>query len=148
MCSTWPSSNAMAQSVEGPEFDYWQYLFFFFSSCLVFVLVIAVLFFFSLSTATFFRFINFLPYCLISLSIQLPAIPPKSFARSCDLRISSLKCERVLFSSKDKLVGFSSPSFSDVFLNKKLKSIPRFSAMHCPTPEHVPHSLCRLKIGL
>ena len=45
MCLTWPSSNAMAQRVEGPEFDYWQYMFFF-SSCLVFVLVFAVLFFF------------------------------------------------------------------------------------------------------
>ena len=138
MCSTWPSSNAMAQRVEGPEFDYWQYMFFFFflfSFCFSYCSFV----FFSLSSATFFRFINFLPYCLISLSIHLPAIPPKSFARSCDLRLSSLKCERVLFFSKDKLVGFSSP---------RLKSIPRFSAMHCPTPEHVPHSLYRLKIGL
>ena len=127
----WPTVLKVLSSITGSTC-------FSFSSCLVFLLVIAVLFF-SLSTATFFRFINFLPYCLISLSIQLPAIPPKSFARSCDLRISSLKCERVIFFSKDKLVGFSSP---------RLKSIPRFSAMHCPTPEHIPHSLYGLKIGL
>ena len=129
----WPSVLKVLSSITGSTC-------FSFSSCLVFVLVVAVLFFFLyISTATFFRFINFLPYCLISLSIHLPAIPPKSFARSCDLRLSSLKCERVLFFSNDKLVGFSSP---------RLKSIPRFSAMHCPTLEHVPHSLYRLKIGL
>ena len=34
---TWPSSNVMAWRVEGPEFDYWQYLFFFFSSSFLLV---------------------------------------------------------------------------------------------------------------
>ena len=101
----WPSVLKVLSSITGSTC-------FSFSFCLVFVLVIAVLFFFPLSTATFFRFINFLPYCLISLSIQLPAIPPKSFARSCDLRLSSLKCERVLFFSKDKLVGFRARGLS------------------------------------
>ena len=50
MHSTWPSGNAMARRIESPEFDYGHYLFFIFSSsflfsfCLVFLLVIAVLF--------------------------------------------------------------------------------------------------------
>ena len=48
MHSTWPSGNAMARRIEGPEFDYGHHLFFFssflFSFCLIFLLLIAVLF--------------------------------------------------------------------------------------------------------
>ena len=49
MHSTWPSGNAMARRIESPEFNYGHYLFFssssfLFSFCLVFLLVIAVLF--------------------------------------------------------------------------------------------------------
>ena len=121
VCSTWPSSNAMAQRVEGPEFDYWQYMFFFFflfSFCFSFCSFV----FFLYLQLLFFRFINFLPYCLISLSIQLPAIPQKSFARSCDLRLCSLKCERVLFFSKDKLVGLSSPRLNSQVSQCKIQA--------------------------
>ena len=61
MHSTWPSGNAMARRIKRPEFDYGQYLFFFFSSpflfsfCLIFLLLIAVLF---LYIALVFNFIQ------------------------------------------------------------------------------------------
>ena len=94
MHSTWPSGNAMARRIEGPEFHYGHYLFFFFSSsflfsfCLVFLLVIAVLFLYIalvfLYLQIFFR-IAYFPF-------QLLAVSPKSFARSCDSRISSKSC--------------------------------------------------------
>ena len=94
MHSTWPSGNAMARRIESPEFDYGHYLFFIFSSsflfsfCLVFLLVIAVLFLYLalvfLNLYIFFRIAHF-PF-------QLLAVSPKSFARSCDLRISSKSC--------------------------------------------------------
>ena len=77
----WPCGNDMARPVEGPEIDYGQNLFifafylFFFSVCfrLVFFLVIAVLscFFIWLK---FFRFTNFLFYCLI---LPFPQSPSK-----------------------------------------------------------------------
>ena len=80
--STWPSGKALARCVEGPEFTsghnlflFASFLFFssFFSFRLVFILGITVL----------------LCFCIQFLDLQifflaLLAVPPKSFARSCD----------------------------------------------------------------
>ena len=85
------SRNDIAQRVDGSEFDFSHNLFLFASfliffsssSRLVLVLVIAGFFCFFI-WLKIFRFINFFLYCLM-----LP-IPPKSFARSCDLRICSM----------------------------------------------------------
>ena len=78
MCFMWRSGNERAQRAEGPVFDHGQNVFFFllffsfcfffsFPLCLVFFLVIVVLFCFFIQLR-FFKFINFLPYCLISRS--------------------------------------------------------------------------------
>ena len=82
VCSMWPDGNDMGRRIDGPEFA--CFLFFLsFSFGLVFFLVITVFFLF-LYTADqnfqIYKFSSLLPYL---------AVLPKSFVRSCDLRISS-----------------------------------------------------------
>ena len=68
MHSTWPSGNAMARRIESPECNCGHYLFFSSSSFLLFSFPFSYCSFVSLYSFNFFIFINFLPYCLFSLS--------------------------------------------------------------------------------
>ena len=63
VCSTWPGSSKVLSSITGRTF-FSPLLFFSFSFCLDFFLVIAILFGFFIQLKIF-RFINFLLYCLI-----------------------------------------------------------------------------------
>ena len=60
-------------------------------TCFCFCFCFSLLFFFPFSltfSLKFFKFINFLAYCFISLSTSCRSLA-KSFTRSCDSRISS-----------------------------------------------------------
>ena len=76
-----PSGKAFARCVEDPEIDSGHnlFLFFSFSFRLVFILGITVLLCF---------YIQFLDLQIFFSALL--AVPPKSFARSCDLRISCI----------------------------------------------------------
>ena len=78
----WPDASKVPGSIPGITFFSSLLFFFSFSCYLVFILGITVLFCFYIQL-TIFRFANFL--------LGLLAVPTKSFARSCDLRISSCK---------------------------------------------------------
>ena len=90
----------MALRAEGPEIEsgriYFSFsllfIFFFFFFSFSFFLVIAVLFcLFFFILLKFFKLKNFFPIALETVfTFQLIAVSPKSFARSCDSRISSL----------------------------------------------------------
>ena len=62
--------------------------------------------------------------------------------------LSLSKYERVLRFSNDRVVGFSSPSLP--FLKKKVvrcRNVYNLQCIRYTTPEHVPHSLCKLKLN-
>ena len=97
--SSWASGNDMALRAEGPEIEsgriYFSFsllfIFFSFSFPLVFFQLLQFCFAFFFIELKFFKLKNFFPIALETVfAFQLIAISQKSFARSCDSRISSL----------------------------------------------------------
>ena len=96
VCSTWPSGRAFARFAEGPEFEFGQYIFLFTSFLFFFFS-----FFFSFSFH--FRYNSFVMFLYIAHNFWLTNFllgftfrSPKSFAGSCDLRISSSYVVRLM----------------------------------------------------
>ena len=86
MHSTWPNGNAMARRIKRPEFDYGQYLFFLFSSpflfsfCLIFLLLIAVLFLYiALVFLNIYKFSSVLPIFPFNF-LPFPRSPSRGLA--------------------------------------------------------------------
>ena len=97
VCSTWPSGRAFARFAWGPEFEFGQYIFLFTS----FLFFSFFSFFFSFSFH--FRYNSFVMFLYIAHNFWLTNFllgftcrSPKSFAGSCDLRISSSYVVRLM----------------------------------------------------
>ena len=97
VCSTWPSGRAFTRFAEGPEFEFGQYIFLFTS----FLFFSFFSFFFSFSFH--FRYNSFVMFLYIAHNFWLTNFllgftcrSPKSFAGSCDLRISSSYVVRLM----------------------------------------------------
>ena len=87
VCSTWPSDKALSRCVEGPEVESVQNLFLIAS----FLFFCFLLFFFFFSFSFHVCYISIYSLQFLDLQIffsALLAVPQKSCARSCDLRIS------------------------------------------------------------